>query len=126
MGWVLISVDRRAVNISGVLGDLNTDVVILRAWMAGHPELPGDSACPTLALVFCARKTIFFLCGRKTADKKPFDAFENLGGRMRRVHNSTKFAAVSHAMSKPARELLHFAYTIGQVGSINLPIVVHE
>ena len=36
-----------------------------------------------------------------------------------RVHRSAKFAAVPHAMRKPACELLHFANTIGQVGSIN-------
>jgi hypothetical protein len=66
MGWVLISVDRRAVNISGVLGDRNTDVVILRTWMAGHPEPFGNSACPTLALVFGGRKTAFSLSDRKT------------------------------------------------------------
>jgi hypothetical protein len=58
--------------------------------------------------------------------KKAFHAFEDFGGRMCRMNNSSKLAAVSHAMSKPARELLHFAYTIGQVGSINFPIVVHE
>ena len=70
--------------------------------------------------------SIFVFGARKTGDEKAFDAFEDLGGRMRRMHDSTKLAAVPHAMSKPARELLHFAYTIGQAGSINLPIVVHE
>jgi hypothetical protein len=42
------------------------------------------------------------------------------------MHNASKLAAVPHAVSKPASELLHFAYTIGQVGSINLPIVARE
>src|SRR6266403_2528717 len=55
--------------------------------------------------------------------EKAFDAVENLRGRARRVYKATKLAPVSHAMSKPASELLHFAYAIGQVGSINLPIV---
>jgi hypothetical protein len=57
--------------------------------------------------------------------EKAFYAFKDFSGCSRRVYDSTKLAAVSHAMSKPASELLHFAYTIGQVGSINLPIVVH-
>src|SRR3989442_520083 len=57
--------------------------------------------------------------------EKAFDTFENFRGRARRMYNSTKLAAVSHAMSKPASELLHFAHTTGQVGSINLLIVVH-
>jgi len=30
-------------------------------------------------------------------------------------YDSAKFAAVPHAMSKPASELLHFAYTVRQV-----------
>src|SRR5690242_16551051 len=61
--------------------------------------------------------------GRKTANKKSFHTFEDFTGCSRRVYNSTKLAAVPHAMSKPACELLHFAYPIGQVGSINLPVV---
>jgi hypothetical protein len=67
-----------------------------------------------------------FFGDRKTVDKKPFHAFEDFGGRMRRMYDSSKLAAVPHAMGKPACELLHFAYTIGQLGIINLPIVVHE
>jgi len=58
--------------------------------------------------------------------EEAFDAIEDLRRRARRMYNATKLAAVSHAMSKPASELLHFAYTIGQVGSINLPIVVNK
>src|SRR5207247_2244326 len=61
-----------------------------------------------------------------SALEKAFHAFEDLAGRSRRVYNSAKLAAVSHAMSKPASELLHFAYTIGQVRSINLPVVVNQ
>jgi hypothetical protein len=45
---------------------------------------------------------------------------------MRRMYDSSKLAAVPHAMGKPACELLHFAYTIGQLGIINLSIVVYE
>src|SRR6267142_2469105 len=97
MGWVLIS------------GDPNGVGFFLRA------RKTGDHGAP--ALVFCDRKTV---------DKKAFHAFEDFGGRMRRMYDSSKLAAVPHAMGKPACELLHFAYTIGQLGSINLLIVVHE
>jgi len=55
--------------------------------------------------------------------EEAFHTFEDLRGRARRMYNPTKLAAVSHAMSKPACELLHFAYTIGQVRSINLFVV---
>jgi hypothetical protein len=85
-----------------------------------------------VAFFLCARKTgdygapALFFGDRKTVDKKAFHAFEDFGGRMRRMYDSSKLAAVPHAMGKPACELLHFAYTIGQLGSINLPIVVHE
>src|SRR5712691_2820713 len=61
-----------------------------------------------------------------SALKEAFHAFEDLAGRSRRVYDSAKLAAVSHAMSKPASELLHFAYTIGQVRSINLAVVVNQ
>src|SRR5258708_6345148 len=57
--------------------------------------------------------------------EETLDTFEDLRGRARRMYKATKLAAVSHAMSEPASELLHFANAIGQVGSINLPIVVH-
>src|SRR6266852_26689 len=63
---------------------------------------------------------------RRAVDEAALNAFEALTRRTRGMRNSAKLAAVPHAMSKPACELLHFAYTIGQVGSINLPIVVHE
>src|SRR6266852_3741423 len=106
MGWVLIS------------GSPNRVAFFLRA------RKTGDHGAP--ALVFGARKTVNFFGARKTVDKKAFHAFEDFGGRMRRMYDSSKLAAVPHAMSKPACELLHFAYTIGQLGSINLPIVVHE
>jgi hypothetical protein len=61
-----------------------------------------------------------------SALEKAFHAFEDLAGRSRRVYDSAKLAAVPHAMSKPASELLHFAYTIGQVRSINLAVVVNQ
>src|SRR6266581_3437723 len=63
---------------------------------------------------------------RSSALEKSFHAGEDFAGRSRRVYDSAKFAAVPHAMSKPASELLHFAYTVRQVGCINLSIVVHE
>jgi len=69
---------------------------------------------------------VSFLLRGDSALEEAFDTLEDLSGRSRRMYNSTKLAAVPHAMSKPASELLHFAYTIGQVGSINLPIVVHQ
>jgi hypothetical protein len=68
---------------------------------------------------------VSFLLRGDSALEEAFDTLEDLSGRSRRMYNSTKLAAVSHTMSKPASELLHFAYTIGQVGSINLPIVAH-
>src|SRR5712664_3503444 len=74
----------------------------------------------------------FFLCARKTGHKgapslkKALHAFEEFGERMRRMYDSSKLAAVPHAMGKPACELLHFAYTIGQLGIIDLPIVRSE
>jgi hypothetical protein len=58
--------------------------------------------------------------------EETFDPLDNLTGRSRRMDNASKLAAVPHAVSKPASELLHFAYTIGQVGSINLPIVARK
>src|SRR5258708_14947163 len=72
------------------------------------------------------RVEVSFLLRDGSALEEAFHALEDLTGRARRMYNSTKFAAIPHAMSKPARELLHFAYTIGKVGSINLPIVVHQ
>src|SRR5712691_1446310 len=64
-------------------------------------------------------------CG-SSALEETFHTLEDFRGRARRMYNATKLAAVPHAMRKPTSELLHFAYTIGQVGSINLPIVVHQ
>src|SRR6202521_4955486 len=58
------------------------------------------------------RVGVKFLLRDASALEKAFDALEDLRGRARCMHNSTKLAAVSH--------------TIGQVGSINLPIVVHQ
>jgi len=65
------------------------------------------------------------VCG-SSALEETFDTFEDFRGRARRMYDATKLAAVPHAMSKPASELLHFAYTIGQLGIINLPIVAHQ
>src|SRR5215472_5946299 len=73
-----------------------------------------------------------FLCARNPGDhgrsalKKTLHAREDFARRPRRVYDSAKLAAVPHAMSKPASELLHFAYTIGQVGGTNLSIVVNK
>jgi S-methylmethionine-dependent homocysteine/selenocysteine methylase len=67
-----------------------------------------------------------FLLRDGSALEKAFDTFEDLRGCARGMYNCTKLAAVPHAMSKPASELLHFAYTIGQVGSINSPIVANK
>ena len=57
--------------------------------------------------------------GYKALLEEAVDAVQYFLLRVRFVHEATKFAAVPHAMSKPASELLHFAYTIGQVGSGN-------
>jgi hypothetical protein len=62
----------------------------------------------------------------RSALKKTLHAREDFAGRSRRVYDSAKLAAVPHAMSKPASELLHFAYTIGQVRGTNLSIVVNQ
>ena len=51
------------------------------------------------------------------------DPLEHLAGRSRRVYDSAKLGAVPHAMCEPARELLHFADSIGQIGSDNLLVV---
>src|SRR5207245_5454242 len=67
--------------------------------------------------------SLLFSGNRRAVDEEAFNALEDLTRRTRRMHNSTKLAAVPHAMSKPASELLHFAYTIGQVRSTNLLVV---
>jgi len=72
------------------------------------------------------RVGVRFLLRDASALEETFDTLEDLRGRARRMYNSTKLAAVTHTMSKPASELLHFAYTIGQVGSINFSIVAHQ
>src|SRR6202035_1271402 len=41
-----------------------------------------------------------------SALEEGFNLLDNLTGRSRRMYDSTKLAAVSHAMSKPASELL--------------------
>jgi hypothetical protein len=84
-------------------------------------------------VVFVSRRALAVLGGGETADsrggsalEKGFHLLDNLAGRSRRMYDSTKLAAVPHAMSKPASELFHFANTIGQVGGINLPIVARK
>src|SRR5262245_48083079 len=73
-----------------------------------------------------------FSCDRNPGDrgcsalKKTLHAREDFAGRSRRMYDPAKLAAVPHAMSKPASELFHFAYTIGQIGSTNLFIVVNQ
>src|SRR5689334_7022604 len=62
----------------------------------------------------------------RSALKKTLHAREHFSGRSRRVYDSAKLAAVPHAMSKPASELLHFYHTIGKVGGTNLLIVVNQ
>src|SRR5580704_7002900 len=90
------------------------------AWVLGHRAVT----------VLSSRQAVTVLRGRKASDscggsalEEGFHLLDNLTGRSRRMNDSTKLAAVPHAMSKPASELLHFANTIGQVGSTNLPIV---
>src|SRR6266436_637059 len=83
-------------------------------------------------LISCGTKLLggIVIGGRRAADprggaalEEAFHAFEYLAGRFRRVNLLTKFAAVPHAMGKPASELLHFAYAIGLVRSFNFPVV---
>jgi len=69
---------------------------------------------------------VSFLLRGDSALEEAFDTLEDFRGRARRMYNSAKLAAVPHTMREPASELLHFAYTIGQVGGINLPIVAHQ
>jgi hypothetical protein len=80
-----------------------------------------------------SRRALTVLGGAETADscggsalEEGFHLLDNLAGRSRRMYDSTKLAAVPHAMSKPASELLHFANTIAKVGGINLPIVARK
>src|SRR5271168_4927520 len=91
--------------------------------------IPGSHKAVTALL---SRRALAVL-GGETADscggsalEEGFHLLDNLAGRSRRMYDSTKLAAVPHAMSKPASELFHFANTIRQVGSINLPIVARK
>src|SRR5208282_3108231 len=98
MGWVLFSGVRHAANILGsrrafTQGSSRQAVTVLGARQASDPR--GGSVL-----------------------EEGFHLLNNLTGRSRRMYDSTKLAAVPHAMSKPASELFHFANTIGQVGSI--------
>src|SRR5260370_28241610 len=89
------------------------------AWVFGHRAV----------IVLWGRVAADILCGRQashsrrgSALEEGFDLLDNLTGRSRRMYDASKLAAVPHAMSKPATELLHFANTIGQLGSLNLPL----
>jgi hypothetical protein len=67
------------------------------------------------------------MCGNSIPVREEvLDRVEHLAGRSRRMNNSAKFGAVPHAMCEPASELLHFADTIGQIGSGNLSVVAGE
>src|SRR5215467_15436358 len=55
------------------------------------------------------------LSGGGAALEKAFYALEHLAGRSRRMYDSAKLAAVSHAMREPASELLHFPHSIGEL-----------
>jgi hypothetical protein len=68
------------------------------------------------AIILGSRRAITLLVSRRTDDarggsalEEGFDLLDNLTGRSRRMYDSSKLAAVPHAMGKPASELLHFA-----------------
>src|SRR5580658_2934673 len=100
-------------------------------WTMGRVLFPGVRYA---AIMLGSRRAVNTVLGSlRTAVARGGAALEeglhlldNLTWRPRRMYDSTKLAAVPHAMSKPACELLHFAYTIGQVGSTNLPIVARK
>src|SRR5271165_773578 len=77
----------------------------------------------------CSRRTAHFpanhwmIGGGGSVREEVLDGVEHFAGRSRRVYDSAKFGAVPHAMCEPASELLHFADTIGQIGSDNLLVV---
>jgi hypothetical protein len=58
--------------------------------------------------------------------EESFHTVQHLLLSVRRMHGTTKLATISHTVRKPASELFHFAYTIGQVGSSNFPVVARE
>src|SRR5690242_10626492 len=51
-------------------------------------------------------------CASGGVREKLFDRFQHFVRRFCRVYSSAKFATVSHAVRKPARELLHFSHSI--------------
>jgi hypothetical protein len=55
--------------------------------------------------------------------EEAFDAIEHFTGCSCRVHVPAKLAAVPDAVRKPASELLHFAYGIGESRRTNFTIV---
>src|SRR5205823_15065767 len=79
-------------------------------------DLSGDSAVQLAG----DRGAIGHFLRARNADARSRSALEetlhpgkDFAGRARRMYDSAKLAAVPHAMSKPASELFHFAYTIG-------------
>jgi hypothetical protein len=106
MGWVLFSGVRHAANILGGYRAVTTLLSRQAVTVLGGHHASGSRGGSAL--------------------EEGFHLLDNLTGRSRRMYDSTKLAAVPHAMSKPASELFHFANTIGQVGSINLPIVARK
>src|SRR6266446_1353989 len=109
-----------------------TEILRSERWLETDVLLGGtmgwvtDSGDPDPVGVYPRGGSALFFGDRKAVDKEAFYAREDLAGRSRRVYDSAKLAAVPHAMSKPASELLHFAYTIGQVRSINLAVVANQ
>jgi hypothetical protein len=93
MGWVLFSGVRDAANILGGYRAVTALVSRQAVTVLGGHHASGS-------------------CGG-SAPEEGFHLFDNLTGRSRRMYDSTKLAAVPHAMSKPASELFHFANTIG-------------
>src|SRR5271154_1161987 len=84
------------------------------------------SGLGTVDIMNNCRAVDFIPCRGSSLREKLFDAFKHFAGRPRRVYDSTKFAAVPHAMCEPARELLHFADSIGQLRSVYLLVVAGE
>jgi hypothetical protein len=58
--------------------------------------------------------------------EESFHTVQHLLLSLGRMHGTTKFGAVPDAMSEPARELFHFANTIGEVGSGNFMEIARE
>src|SRR5208282_1399848 len=96
-----------------------------RTFSGKRTEILRSERCLEAVCVKWTMGWVLFSGSRQTATprgdsalEEGFHLLDNLTGRSRRMYDSTKLAAVPHAMSKPASELFHFANTIGQVGSI--------